>query len=208
MGFVVIEAADGPKALRAVSQHRPDAAIVSVDLGGIPGSEVLTKIRSLSAIPVVMSSARPSEGELIWLLDRGADDYVAQPYSPAELAARVQAVLRRGTGVARPARVQHGDIVVDLQTRTVLVRSEEVTTTRKEFDLLAFLATSPGVAFSREDLLERVWGSVADWQGTATVTEHIRRLRYKVESDPVNPQWIITLRGVGYRFGAPALAAA
>ena len=111
----------------------------------------------------------------------------------------MRAVLRRGTA-APTTTLDHGDLVIDQGTRTVTVRASEVAMTRKEFDLLAFLASAPGRVFSREDLLERVWGSNGRWQGRSTVTEHIRRVRLKIEADPENPRWITTIRGIGYRF--------
>ena len=133
------------------------------------------------------------------LLDLGADDFVAKPYSTAELEARMRAVLRRYCAMPTTT-LNHGELVVDQGTRRVTVGASEVVMTRKEFDLLAFLAAAPGLVFSRDDLLERVWGSDGRWQGRSTVTEHIRRVRLKIESDPGSPTWITTIRGIGYRF--------
>ena len=128
---------------------------------------------------------------------------MTKPYSFAELEARVRAVLRRGSG-APTTTLDHGELVIDQGTRTVMLRNAEVPMTRKEFDLLAFLASSPGRVFSREDLLEQVWGSNGRWQGRSTVTEHVRRVRLKIEADPENPLWITTIRGIGYRFSLSA----
>ena len=158
---------------------------------------------------MIVCSGRDSEEERIRTLNLGADDYVVKPFSFAELEARVRAVLRRGSGEPAAKYFHHGDLMVDRDTRTVTVRDEVVPMTRKEFDLLAFLAASPGQVFSREDLLERVWGSTEEWQGRSTVTEHVRRVRLKIEPDPDKPKWITTVRGVGYRFCLPdALSAA
>jgi two-component system phosphate regulon response regulator PhoB len=202
-GYRVAEAADGPSSLRAVFQHSADLVILDLGLPGVDGSEVLIKIRRHSAIPIIVCSGRDSEEERIRVLNMGADDYVVKPFSFAELEARVRAVLRRGSGVPISNRLHHGDLVVDRGTRTVTIREDVVPMTRKEFDLLAFLVASPGQVFSREDLLERVWGSTEQWQGRSTVTEHVRRVRLKIEPDSDRPSWITTVRGIGYRFCPP-----
>jgi two-component system, OmpR family, phosphate regulon response regulator PhoB len=202
-GYRVTEAADGPSSLRAVFQHSADLVILDLGLPGVDGPEVLAKIRRHSAVPVIVCSGRDSEDERIRMLNLGADDFVVKPFSFAELEARVRAVLRRGSGEPTVTRMEHGGLVVDRDTRTVAIGSETIAMTRKEFDLLAFLAASPGQVFSREDLLERVWGSTEQWQGRSTVTEHVRRVRLKIEPDPDAPRWILTVRGVGYRFCIP-----
>lgn len=202
-GYRVAVSNNVPSSLRAVFRHSAD--LVILDLGVTDGgsSEVLTKIRRRSTIPVIVCSDRASEGDRIRMLNLGADDFIAKPYSFAELEARVRAVLRRGSG-APSTTIDHGELVVDRGTRTVTVGERVVSMTRKEFDLLAFLATTPGRVFSREDLLERVWGSTSRWQGRSTVTEHVRRIRIKIEQDPEHPKWITTVRGIGYRFCVPA----
>jgi two-component system, OmpR family, phosphate regulon response regulator PhoB len=202
-GYRVTEAADGPSSLRAVFQHSADLVILDLGLPGVDGPEVLAKIRRHSAVPVIVCSGRDSEEERIRMLNLGADDFVVKPFSFAELEARVRAVLRRGNNEPTVTRMEHGGLVVDRDTRTVSIDGEPITMTRKEFDLLAFLAASPGQVFSREDLLERVWGSTEQWQGRSTVTEHVRRVRLKIEPDPDAPRWILTVRGVGYRFFIP-----
>ncbi len=202
-GYRVTEAADGPSSLRAVFQHSADLVILDLGLPGVDGPEVLAKIRRHSAVPVIVCSGRDSEEERIRMLNMGADDFVVKPFSFAELEARVRAVLRRGNSEPTVTRMEHGALVVDRDTRTVVIESETIPMTRKEFDLLAFLAASPGQVFSREDLLERVWGSTEQWQGRSTVTEHVRRVRLKIEPDPDAPRWILTVRGVGYRFSVP-----
>jgi two-component system, OmpR family, phosphate regulon response regulator PhoB len=202
-GYRVTEAVDGPSTLRAVFQHSANLVILDLGLPGFDGSDVLAKIRRHSSVPVIVCSGRDSEEERIRTLNLGADDYVVKPFSFAELEARVRAVLRRGSGEPAAKYFHHGDLMVDRDTRTVTVRDEVVPMTRKEFDLLAFLVASPGQVFSREDLLERVWGSTEEWQGRSTVTEHVRRVRLKIEPDPDKPKWITTVRGVGYRFCLP-----
>jgi two-component system, OmpR family, phosphate regulon response regulator PhoB len=202
-GYRVTEAADGPSTLRAVFQHSVSLVILDLGLPGFDGTDVLAKIRRHSAVPIIVCSGRDSEDDRIRTLNLGADDFVVKPFSFAELEARVRAVLRRGNGEPAATCLHHGDLVVDRDTRTVTVRDNAVPMTRKEFDLLAFLAASPGQVFSREDLLERVWGSTEEWQGRSTVTEHVRRVRLKIEPDPDSPSWITTVRGVGYRFTLP-----
>lgn len=197
-GYHVAEAEDVLSSLRAVFRQTTDLVILDLDRDG-GTSEVLTKVRRRSTIPVIVCSGHASERDRVRLLNLGADDFVAKPYSLAELEARVRAVLRRGSA-AQTATLHVGDLVIDPGTRTVTLRDEEVTLTRKEFDLLAFLAANPRRVFSREELLERVWGSTSRWQGRSTVTEHIRRVRQKVEDDPERPRWITTVRGIGYRF--------
>jgi two-component system alkaline phosphatase synthesis response regulator PhoP len=202
-GYRVTEAADGPASLRAVFQSSADLVILDLGLPGVDGLEVLAKIRRDSAVPVIVCSGRDSESERIRSLDLGADDFVVKPFSFAELEARVRAVLRRGAKTP-PNRILHyGNLVIDRDTRSVKLAETVVPMTRKEFDLLAFLAASPGRVFSRQDLLERVWASTNEWQGCSTVTEHVRRIRLKIEDDPNTPRWIATARGIGYRFCAP-----
>ena len=197
-GYRVVEADDVLSSLRAVFGHTTD--IVILDLERDDGtSEVLTQVRARSTVPVIVTLGRSSEQDRVRLLNLGADDIVAKPYSLAELEARVRAVLRRGSA-AQTTTLNVGDMVIDPGTRTVTLRDDEITLTRKEFDLLACLASSPGHVFSREELLDRVWSSTGRWQGRSTVTEHIRRVRNKIEADPERPQWIITVRGLGYRF--------
>jgi two-component system, OmpR family, phosphate regulon response regulator PhoB len=202
-GYRVTEATDGPSTLRAVFQHSASLVILDLGLPGFDGADVLTKIRRHSTVPVIVCSGRDSEDDRIRSLNLGADDFVVKPFSFAELEARVRAILRRGNDEPAATCLHHGELVVDRDTRTVTVRDRAVPMTRKEFDLLAFLAASPGQVFSREDLLERVWGSTGAWQRCSTVTEHVRRVRLKIEPDPDSPRWIATVHGVGYRFSLP-----
>jgi DNA-binding response OmpR family regulator len=202
-GYRVTEAADGPSSLRAAFQHPADLIILDLGLPGVNGTDVLAKIRRCSSVPVIACSGGTSEDDRIRTLDLGADDFVLKPFSFAELEARVRAVLRRGSSVPVDRQLHYGELVIDRDARTVSWRDEVVPMTRKEFDLLAFMAAAPGQVFSRQDLLERVWGSTEEWQCCSTVTEHVRRVRLKIEADPDSPRWITTVRGVGYRFSAP-----
>jgi DNA-binding response OmpR family regulator len=135
-------------------------------------------------------------------LELGADDYVVKPFSPRELAARVKSVLRRANPPPPRATMNFDDLIIDPARREVTVRDEVVDLTPREFDLLAFLAASPGQVFSRGQLLEHVWDSSPQWQDSATVTVHVRRIRHKIEPDPASPRWIQTVWGLGYRFDA------
>ncbi|MDA8274171.1 MAG: response regulator transcription factor [Actinomycetota bacterium] len=200
MGYVVDEATDGPGALQVLSRGETDLVLLDLGLPGIDGDQVLAKTRRDSGVPVIVCTGRDSEDERIRVLDLGADDYLVKPLSFPELEARIRAVLRRGQSSSSAAVLDHGDLRIDRGTRTVTLHGAAVELTRREFDLLAFLAAAPGQVFTREDLLEHVWGSTESWQVPATVTEHIRRIRAKVEADPDRPAWIETVRGVGYRF--------
>lgn len=202
-GYDVIEAADGEAALDAVEQRRPDLVLLDVMLPARDGLDVLGDLRKTTEVPVILVSALGEEADRVLGLKMGADDYVVKPFSAAELSARIESVLRRARHRTAPpvsSRFAFDGLVIDLQTREVTVAEEKVDLTAKEFDLLAFLAGSPRQVFSREQLLRQVWESSSDWQSDATITEHVRRLRRKIEVDPDNPRWITTVRGVGYRF--------
>jgi two-component system, OmpR family, phosphate regulon response regulator PhoB len=202
-GYDVIEAPDGEAALDLVQQRRPDLVLLDVMLPARDGLDVLGDLRKTTEVPVILVSALGEEADRVLGLKMGADDYVVKPFSAAELSARIESVLRRARHRTAPpvsSRFAFDGLVIDLQTRDVTVRQEKVDLTAKEFDLLAFLAGSPRQVFSREQLLRQVWESSSDWQSDATITEHVRRLRRKIEVDPDNPRWITTVRGVGYRF--------
>ena len=203
-GYRVLEADNMANSLRAVFRQEADLVVLDLDRDG-GTADVLTKIRRRSTVPVIVSSGEASEQDRVRLLNLGADDFMEKPYSMPELEARVRAVMRRGSATPTTT-LDLGGLVIDHGTRIVTLAGDEITMTRKEFDLLAFLATSPGRVFSREELLERVWGSTSRWQGVSTVTEHVRRVRLKIETDPESPRWIMTVRGIGYRF-SPAAAA-
>jgi two-component system, OmpR family, phosphate regulon response regulator PhoB len=200
-GYRVLEADTMASSLRAVFRQEADLVVLDLDREG-GTADVLTKIRRRSSVPVIVCSDEASEQDRVRLLNLGADDFIDKPYSMPELEARARAVMRRGSATPTTT-LDLGGLVIDHGTRTVTLGGNEITMTRKEFDLLAFLATSPGRVFTREELLERVWGSTSRWQGCSTVTEHVRRVRLKIEPDPDSPKWITTVRGVGYRFTQP-----
>jgi DNA-binding response OmpR family regulator len=206
-GFRVSDEADGPHALAALDSvddlgGAPDLMILDVNLPAGSGFDVLTAIRSVRPIPVILLTGRHAETDRVLGLELGADDYVVKPFSPRELVSRVRAVLRRAAPIPRvpPAPLDFGDLCLDLQSREVRVRGAVVDLTAREFDLLAFLASSPRRVFSRGELLVSVWASAAEWQDPATVTEHVRRLRLKIEDDRERPRWIRTVRSAGYAF--------
>ncbi|HUQ63515.1 MAG TPA: response regulator transcription factor [Acidimicrobiales bacterium] len=199
-GYEVSEAGDGATALNSIKEHPPDLVLLDRVLPGEDGLDVLARLRRENDVPVILLTGLGDEGERILGLKLGADDYVVKPFSPAEIAARISTVLRRVKPDEPSSRLDFDGLALDLGSREVLVHGDTVDTTHKEFDLLAFLASSPRQVFSREQLLDHVWGSSSEWQDPATVTEHIRRVRRRIESDPDNPRWIKTIRGVGYRF--------
>jgi DNA-binding response OmpR family regulator len=202
-GYEVLVAEDGQSALDVVAREKPDLVLLDVMMPARNGLDVLGDLRRTSQVPVILVSALVEEADRVVGLKMGADDYVTKPFSAAELSARVESVLRRAEMRSSPAaslRLAYDGLVIDLTTRDVSVDGEKAEMTAKEFDLLAYLAGSPRQVFSREQLLQQVWGSSSEWQSDATVTEHVRRLRRKIEEDPDNPRWITTVRGVGYRF--------
>lgn len=200
-GFSVLVAGDGGQALELCQKMQPDLVVLDIMLPGIDGWEVCRRIRSLAKlqdIPVVMLTARGEEMDKVRGLDLGADDYLTKPFSPKELVARIRARLRRQTGSTQ-GEIHIGGLVIDFEKYTVLVAGKTMLLTPKELDLLKFLAANPGRVFSRNDLLDRIWGY--DFSGdTRTVDVHIRHLRQKVEQDSANPVYIETVRGAGYRF--------
>jgi DNA-binding response OmpR family regulator len=201
-GHDVAEAADGNSALDLLDADPPDLVVLDMMLPGVNGLDVLRRVRATSDIPVIMLTARAEESDRVSGLELGADDYVVKPFSPRELAARVNGVLRRTSGRATesPQPLEFGELRIDPRSREVVLDGEVIEMTPKEFDVLAFLASSPRQVFSRAQLLESVWQSSPDWQDPATVTVHVRRIRNKIEADPEHPRWITTVWGVGYRF--------
>ena len=198
----VVEAADGEEALKAMRADPADLVVLDLMLPGIDGLEVCRQLRETSDVPVIMLTALGSETDRVVGLERGADDYVTKPFSPRELALRVDSVLRRvGESEApRAGRVTDGDLVVDNDRHAAYREGAELPLTSREFDLLRFLVGHPGQAFSRDELLQQVWGwSFGD---QSTVTVHVRRLREKVEPDPTMPVRLVTVWGVGYRWEA------
>lgn len=202
-GFRVIEAQDGPGALSAIERYHPDLIVLDLMLPGLGGLDITRRLRAQGDLPIIMLTARGAEADRVRGLELGADDYVTKPFSPHELVARVKAVLRRSTGAGtvaageRPVTV--GDLLIDPRTRSVERDGQPIILTAKEFDLLWFLARHPRQVFTRTQLLDQVWGY--EYYGDAsTVTVHVRRLREKLEQDPAQPQHILTVWGVGYKF--------
>jgi len=202
-GHEVVEAGDGEAALELMGSRPADLVVLDLMLPGIDGLEVCRRLRSSGDVPVVMLTALGEEGDRVAGLEHGADDYVSKPFSPRELALRVDSVLRRTSEPAEvvgPRVVVDGDLEVDAARHTVTRAGRELALTAREFDLLWWFLTHPGVAVNRDDLLQEVWGwSVGD---RSTVTVHVRRLREKVEQDPTHPRRLLTVWGVGYRWEA------
>lgn len=198
-GYDVVSASNEKEALEALANTAPDLMLLDVMLSPDDGLEVLSKVRERSDIGVILVTGLGTEADRVLGLKLGADDYIVKPFSAAEVEARVASVLRRSRPAAAASLLFDG-LCIELGTREVTVDGELVTLTAKEFDLLAFLASSPRQVFSREQLLDHVWHSSADWQSVDTVTEHVRRLRKRIETDPDHPRFIATVRGVGYRF--------
>ncbi len=201
-GHDVQEAGDGTTALELIENRTFDLVVLDMMLPGVNGLDILRRIRSKGDMPVIMLTARAEESDRVAGLELGADDYVVKPFSPRELAARVNGVLRRSAPRSAPvtATLEFDGLVIDHRAREVTVGADLVDMTPKEFDVLAHLASSPRQVFSRADLLRDVWDSSPEWQDPATVTVHVRRIRNKIETDPENPRWITTVWGVGYRF--------
>jgi two-component system, OmpR family, phosphate regulon response regulator PhoB len=207
-GYTVILASDAPSAVKEIEAGTADLVVLDVSLGADDGRMVLARIRDLGDLPVILISGKGDTADRVLGLRLGADDFLSKPFSPVELVARVETVLRRSS-VRAPAPVPEAPaedmenpsgLRVNEVTREVSVEGSAVELTAQEFDLLAFLIRSPRQVFSRGQLLEHVWSSRSEWQDEATVTEHVRRVRHKIEPDPAKPRWITTVRGVGYRF--------
>jgi two-component system response regulator ResD len=202
-GHSVVTAADGEEALRFYQQMEPDLVVLDLMLPKVSGLEVCRRIQADERVPVVMLTARGEEEDRIVGLGIGADDYVVKPFSPRELAARVEAVLRRvneaRTSSGGEKSLVFGDLRIDPNAREVTIRDAPATLTAREFDLLHHMASHPRRVFTRDQLMETVWG-YAFAGDTSTVTVHIRRLREKIEPDPTRPRFLQTVWGVGYRF--------
>jgi two-component system response regulator ResD len=200
-GYETHRAADGPEALRVAAEHRPDLVVLDLMLPGIDGIEVMRQLHEAPdpRIAVILLTARGEESDRLVGLRQGADDYVVKPFSPAELVARVGAVLRRVSPPDEEAPpIEHGPLRIEPATRRVLLDGAELSLTMREFDLLAYLAMHPGRVYSRDQLMEAVWGEPF-FEDTSTVTVHVRRLRAKLGDDPNEPRFIETVWGVGYR---------
>jgi DNA-binding response OmpR family regulator len=206
-GMNVQQAADGATALAMARASSPDLAVLDLMLPGLDGLEVCRRLRELVPVAVIMLTALGAESDRVLGLELGADDYVTKPFSPRELVLRVQSVLRRTQGspdFAAPGQrtLQAGDLEVDVSGHRAGKGGRPLQLTGREFDLLAFFLANPGQAFTRAQLLERVWGWAFGDQSTVTV--HVRRLREKIEADPANPSLLATVWGVGYRLDLPA----
>ena len=200
-GYQVIIAKDGISAMTSLEEHIPDLLILDLMLPGVDGLSITRWLRERSDVPIIMLTARRHEADRIAGLEMGADDYVVKPFSPQELVSRTKAILRRVHPIDRDLEMPLtvGEIHIDPQTHLVSVRGQEVMLTVREFDMLWLLARHPRQVFSRQQLLERVWG-ISEYIDPGTVTVHVRRLREKIEEDPSNPKHIQTVWGVGYKF--------
>jgi DNA-binding response OmpR family regulator len=199
-GYRTLEAGDGDTARRLLQEDPPTLVVLDVMLPGADGLELCRWIRARSDLPVIMLTARGEEADRIVGLELGADDYVTKPFSPRELAARVRTVLRRSSPrIPKTGRLTFDELELDARTREVTRGGDALRLTAKEFDLLWFLSNHPRQVFSRDQLMDRVWGYEAALD-TGTVTVHIRRLREKIEDDPSHPRRLQTVWGVGYRF--------
>ncbi|HSJ70600.1 MAG TPA: response regulator transcription factor [Acidimicrobiia bacterium] len=200
-GYSTIEVGDGAAAMKAVEHDRPDLIVLDVMLPKLDGYSLLAELRKSTTVPVILLTARSEEVDRVLGFELGADDYVVKPFSPRELTARVRSVLRRSVPIDAPGVVhEFGDLTIDGVARETRIDGEVVDMPPLEFDVLMFLASNPRRVFSRAELLEKVWGSSAEWQDPSTVTVHVRRIRQKIEADPDDPTRIVTVWGKGYRF--------
>ena len=198
-GLDVIHVADGSAAIGAFRDHRPDLILLDVMLPGMDGISVCKRFRAESGVPIVMLTARTDTVDVVVGLESGADDYVVKPFKPAELIARVRARLRRGDD-NEPERLEIGDLAIDVAGHSVTREGSQISLTPLEFDLLVALARKPWQVYTREVLLEQVWG-YRHAGDTRLVNVHVQRLRSKIEHDPEDPKIVVTVRGVGYKAG-------
>jgi DNA-binding response OmpR family regulator len=200
-GYQVQAVKNGNEAMQLLQRELPDLLILDLMLPGLDGLSIIRRLRDHSDVPIIILTARREESDRIAGLEMGADDYVVKPFSPQELVSRVRAVLRRARSAADVTQttLHYPGLEIDPGTRLVKVRGEEIVLTAKEFDMLWLLARHPRQVFTREQLLEQVWG-VAEYIDPGTVTVHVRRLREKIEADPSSPEHILTVWGVGYKF--------
>jgi two-component system, OmpR family, response regulator ResD len=199
-GYSTRVAGDGPDALRIAGESRPDLVVLDLMMPGMDGLEVMRRLREHERVSVILLTAKGEHTDRIIGLRLGADDYVVKPFSPAELVARVDAVLRRVDNSPQPEEpIAFEDIQLDPVARRVTVRGEEAQLTVREYDLLLHFVRHPGQVFSRDQLMDSVW-QYSFYTDTSTVTVHVRRLRAKIEADASNPRWLQTVWGVGYRF--------
>ncbi|GGO92359.1 DNA-binding response regulator [Nocardioides phosphati] len=199
-GFEVAVATNGNDALTEFDRNGADIVLLDLMLPGLPGTEVCRQIRQTSSVPVIMVSAKDDEVDKVVGLELGADDYVTKPYSPRELVARIRAVLRRGsdTGDLAPQTLEAGPVRMDVERHVVTVDGVDTRLPLKEFELLEMFLRNPGRVLTRGQLIDRVWGS--DYVGdTKTLDVHVKRLRAKLEPDPSDPKYLVTVRGLGYK---------
>ena len=201
-GYSVLVADTGQRALETIERAKPDLLVLDLMLPDLSGEEVARTVRSHSSVPIIMLTAKAAEDERVGGLRLGADDYLVKPFSPRELVARVEAVLRRsGESVSRSMSFDDGQLVIDRDAREVRLRGELVNVTRSEFDLLHALAAHPGRVFSRFELIAKVQGY--DYEGyERTIDAHVKNLRKRLGEDPKHPRYIVTVTRVGYKFGA------
>ncbi len=204
-GYEVVQANDGRQALERFDEQSFDLVVLDVMLPRVDGLEVCRRLRGKSSVPIIMLTARSEEIDKVVGLELGADDYITKPFSMREFSSRIKAALRRAE-MSRPVEtdpdetpLQAGELRIDFPKRTVRVRGDEAPLTYVEFEILAALARSPGRVFTRDMLLARIWGDSA-YRDPRTIDVHIRHLREKIESDPKEPEYLFTVRGVGYRF--------
>ena len=208
--YKVIEAEDSEQALKLLQRARPNLIILDLMLPGMSGMELCKLLRDrqdTAHLPILMLTAKAGEADKVIGLEMGADDYLAKPFSPREMVARVRAILRRAESAAAadsPPSYEKGPLRIDFTTYEVFARGKTIKLTLKEFELLRFLAQNPNRVLSRDQLLDRVWGGET-YVTPRTVDVHIRRLRKAIEKDDSHPKWILTLRGVGYKFDEKAL---
>jgi two-component system alkaline phosphatase synthesis response regulator PhoP len=199
-GFRVVSAGDGQKALAVARHERPDLIVLDLNLPEMDGLDVCRALRRESDVPIIMLTARVGEADRLIGLELGADDYITKPFSPRELVARVRAVLRRVRGgVHQPGLIRAGDLEIDIHGHRVTRAGEPIRVTRTEFDLLVTLAQHPGQVFTREQLLDRLHGVAYDGYDRS-IDAHVKNLRQKIEPDPSEPRYVLTVYAVGYRF--------
>jgi len=203
-GFRVVPARDGDEALRRFAEEPVDLVVLDLMLPRLDGLEVCKRLRAQSSVPIIMLTARDDEFDKVLGLELGADDYITKPFSIREFRSRVRALLRRVSApraaAGERATIEAGEVRIDLSRRTVEVARRPVQLTYVEFELLRTLASSPGVVFSRQRLLEALWGG-SEYREPRTIDVHVRHLREKLEADPSEPRYLRTVRGAGYRFG-------
>lgn len=198
-GYTTQVAADGPSAVREFDRNRADLILLDLMLPGFPGTEVARQIRTRSQVPIIMLTAKDSELDIVVGLELGADDYITKPYKSRELLARIRAVLRRRDSPDDDRVLEVGDVRMDIERHTVLVRGTETAMPLKEFELLELLLRNSGRVLTRGQLIDRVWGD--DYVGdTKTLDVHVKRVRSRIERDPSDPVMLVTVRGLGYRF--------